>query len=224
VTDALPRPQGILFDWDNTLVDNWGAIHAALNRTLVAMGHEPWTLQDTRRNVARSLRDSFPALFGERWTEARDIFYKSFEAVHLEELKPMPGAGDMLAALAGRGLYLGVVSNKTGHYLRSEADRLGWTRHFGRLVGATDASADKPAVEPVDLALGDSGLAKGPAIWFVGDGAIDLQCAANARLTPIFFGKKNDVPSDAPRPAWVCPDCDSVLSLVAERFEPNMTG
>jgi phosphoglycolate phosphatase len=220
VSGALPEPKGILFDWDNTLVDNWGAIHAAINRTLVAMGHEPWSLQDTRRNVARSLRDTFPKLFGTRWTEARDIFYKSFEAVHLQELKPLPGAAELLAGLSRRGIYLGVVSNKTGRYLRSEADQLGWTRHFGRLVGATDAAADKPAVEPVDLALGDSGLERGPSIWFVGDGAIDLQCAANAHLTPIFFGPKESLPADAPEPAWVCPDCDSVLNLVAERFRP----
>jgi len=215
-----PKPKAILFDWDNTLVDNWGAIHAAINLTLVAMGHQPWTLQDTRRNVARSLRDSFPTLFGERWTEARDIFYKSFEAVHLEQLKPLPGAAEMLEALKGQGIYLGVVSNKTGRYLRSEADQLGWTRHFGRLVGATDARADKPAVEPVDLALGESGFARGPEVWFVGDGAVDLECAANAHLTPIFFGQASGVPTDAPKPAWVCPDCDSVLSLVAERLRP----
>jgi phosphoglycolate phosphatase len=220
VIASLPEPKGILFDWDNTLVDNWGAIHAAINLTLVAMGHRPWTLEDTRRNVARSLRDSFPALFGERWTEARDIFYKSFESVHLEQLKPLPGAAEMLAALKERGLYLGVVSNKTGRYLRSEADQLGWTRHFGRLVGATDASADKPAVAPVDLALTDSGLARGAEVWFVGDGAIDLQCAANAHLTPIFFGTNNSIPADVPKPAWVCPDCDSVLRLVAERLRP----
>lgn len=220
MTMSLPQPKGILFDWDNTLVDNWGAIHAAINLTLVAMGHAPWTVQDTRRNVARSLRDSFPALFGARWTEARDIFYKSFESVHLEELRPLPGAADMLTALKKRGLYLGVVSNKTGRYLRSEAAQLGWTHHFGRLIGATDARADKPAVDPVDLALGDSGLARGPEVWFVGDGAIDLECAANAHLTPIFFGQKSSVPTDAPKPAWVCPDCDSVLDLVAERLRP----
>jgi phosphoglycolate phosphatase len=220
VSVVLPRPKAILFDWDNTLVDNWGAIHAAINLTLVAMDHRPWTLAETRRNVARSLRDSFPTLFGERWTEARDIFYKSFESVHLKELKPLPGAGTMLEACKRHGIYLGVVSNKTGRYLRSEADQLGWTGHFGRLVGATDARADKPAIDPVDLALGASGVARGPEVWFVGDGAIDLECAANARLTPIFFGTSDGVPVGAPSPAWVCPDCDSVLNLVAERFRP----
>jgi phosphoglycolate phosphatase len=210
----LIRPKAIIFDWDNTLVDNWGAIHAAINLTLTAMGHQPWTLEEAKIKVARSLRDSFPVLFGERWKEARKIFYQSFEEVHLDVLQPLPGAAAMLEALKESGLYLAVVSNKTGRYLRSEADKLGWNGFFSRLVGATDASADKPAVEPVELALDGSGLVRGGHIWFVGDGAIDMECAVNAQLTPIFFGQKQNLPPHAPEPAWICPDCDSVLRLV----------
>lgn len=183
--EGLPTPRAILFDWDNTLVDNWPAIHDALNATFRAMGHATWSLAETKARVRRSLRDSFPEMFGERWTEARGIFYARFEAAHLENLTPLPGAGEAVAALAASGLYLGVVSNKTGRYLRAEAAALGWDRYFGRLVGATDASADKPAAEPVHMALLGTGLAAGPAVWFVGDGAVDVQCALAAGLTPI---------------------------------------
>jgi phosphoglycolate phosphatase len=220
VTASLPRPKAILFDWDNTLVDNWGAIHAAINLTLVAMGHKPWTLEETHRNVARSLRDSFPVLFGDRWEEARKIFYDSFEAVHLEQLRALPGAGEMLANLSTRGIYLAVVSNKTGRYLRAEAEQLGWTGYFKRLVGATDAAVDKPAVEPVDMALAGSGVTRGPEVWFVGDGAIDLECAVNAGLTPIFFGQINGAAGSVHKPAWVCGDCGSFADLVTAVNRP----
>lgn len=182
---GLPPPRAILFDWDNTLVDNWAAIHAALNVTFAAMGHEPWTLAETRARVRRSLRDSFPEMFGGRWMEARKIFYDTFAGVHLSHLAPMPDAGTTLAALARSGLYLAVVSNKTGGYLRAEARALGWDGYFARMVGATDAPADKPAPEPVHMALSGSGFAPGPEIWFVGDGAIDVQCARDAGLTPL---------------------------------------
>ena len=220
MSDPLPRPKGILFDWDNTLVDNWSAIHESINRTLVAMGQRPWSVEETRRNVAKSLRDSFPVMFGDRWEEARDIFYASFEVLHLEKLKPLVGAADLLAGLKARGLYLAVVSNKTGRYLRREAEHLGWNGYFTRLVGATDAAADKPAVACVDLALRDSGLRRGRDIWFVGDGAIDMECAAAAELTPIFFGQKTALSPQAPEPAWFCPDCDSVLDLVVGHLSP----
>ena len=86
----------------------------------------------------------------------------------------------MLEALAGKGLYLGVVSNKKGPVLRREAEHLDWARHFGRLVGAGDAARDKPAVEPVELALDGSLVRPGHDVWFVGDTDIDIECGRNA--------------------------------------------
>ena len=44
---ALTRPKAVLFDWDNTLVDSWAVIHAALNETLTAMDHPNWTRAET---------------------------------------------------------------------------------------------------------------------------------------------------------------------------------
>ena len=120
-------PRAILFDWDNTLVESWGVIHEAMNLTLAAMGHPHWTREETETRVRASLRDTFPAMFGDRWRDAERVFYNSFAAIHLQHLRALPGAGEMLAALAGKGLYLGVVSNKRGEYLRREADHLGWT-------------------------------------------------------------------------------------------------
>jgi phosphoglycolate phosphatase len=181
-------PRAVLFDWDNTLVDNWPTIHDALNATLAAMGHPTWSLAETRARVRASLRDSFPVMFGERWEEARDIFYRRFEARHIETLVPLPGARELLNALHGRGVYLGVVSNKTGRYLRKEAAALDWERYLTRLVGAQDAVHDKPDRAPIDLALAPAGLAAGPAVWFVGDTAMDMRCAHAAGCTAILVG------------------------------------
>ncbi|MBI3513164.1 MAG: HAD family hydrolase, partial [Proteobacteria bacterium] len=181
-------PRAILFDWDNTLVDNWPTIHDALNTTLAAMGHPTWSLAETRARVRASLRDSFPVMFGARWEAARDIFYARFEARHIETLAPLPGAAALLNALHARGVYLGVVSNKTGRYLRKEAAALGWTGRFGRLVGAQDAAVDKPHRAPVDLALADAGMVAGPAVWFVGDTAMDMRCAYAAGCTAVLVG------------------------------------
>jgi len=132
---TLPLPRALLFDWDNTLVDTWTVIHHALNRTFAEMGHRPWTLDETRRRVRASARDSFPLIFGERAEEAAELFYRIFEADHLAKLRARAGAADLLAGLAARGdLYLAVVSNKRGHILRREAAHLGWDRFFSRLV------------------------------------------------------------------------------------------
>jgi phosphoglycolate phosphatase len=187
MTGAPPKPRALLFDWDNTLVDSWGTIHEALTITFAAMGHAPWTLQETKLRVAKSLRDSFPALFGERWEEARRRYLEAFTAIHLERLAAMAGAAEMLAELSQGELYLAVVSNKTGAVLRREAEHIGWTRHFSRLVGAGDAALDKPAAAPMRLALEGSGIDCGEA-WYVGDTALDMECARNAGCLGVLLG------------------------------------
>src|SRR5947207_8896485 len=119
---SMLPPRAILFDWDNTLVDSWLTIHEALNFLMRAMDKPEWTLADTMEKVRLSLREAFPLHFGERWEEARDIYLDRFRAIHLDRLIALPGREAMLRGLAGEGIFLGVVSNKTGELLR-RADR-----------------------------------------------------------------------------------------------------
>jgi phosphoglycolate phosphatase len=185
---ALRYPRAIIFDWDNTLVDSWGTIHDALNFLMAAMERPLWTPQETRERVRLSLRDAFPAIFGERWEEARQIYLDRFRAIHLDRLTPLPGREAMLRALAADGHYLAVVSNKTGAVLRQEATHLGWSSMFGSIVGAGDAHTDKPHCAPVLLALQPSGIEPGPDVWFVGDTAVDMECALAAGCVPVLLG------------------------------------
>lgn len=181
----LKRPRAIVFDWDNTLVDTFPTIHAALNIVQEAMGVEKWTLEEAHVRVRQSVRDVFPVMFGDRWEEAREIFYRAFEEVHLRELRVLPGAEELFDHLRDAEVILSVVSNKTAGYLRREADYLGWTARFHRVVGATDAPRDKPAPDPVHLSLEGTGVTAGPEVWFAGDTDIDLECAHHAGCVPV---------------------------------------
>lgn len=216
----LPRltmPKAILFDWDNTLVDSWAVIHAALNHTLSEMGHATWGREETEIRVRSSLRDSFPTLFGADWPKAEKLFYDYFGAIHLSHLEPLPGAAELLHYLSDRHIYLAVVSNKRGAFLRKEAAHLGWDRYFAVLAGAGDAARDKPAVEHVDLALkAATGVMAGPDVWFVGDTDIDLHCAHNAGCTPVLV---RDLAPEADEftshpPALHRPNCQSLRAYL----------
>lgn len=182
------RPRAILFDWDNTLVDSWATIHEALNIAMAAMAKPLWSIEETRQRVRLSLRESFPRHFGERWEEARRIYLDAFRAIHLDRLKALPGRGELLRGLADAGIFLGVVSNKTGPLLRREAEQIGWSALFGSVVGAGDAAADKPDAAPVLLALEPSGVGAGEAVWLVGDTGVDMECARNSGCVPILLG------------------------------------
>jgi phosphoglycolate phosphatase len=208
----------VLFDWDNTLVDNWATIADAFNTTLLAMGHEPWTIEETRARVRASLRDSFPKLFGERWPEARRIYIDAFASQHLQRLKPLADAEELLRALSQRSLWVGVVSNKSGSFLRKEVEHLGWQSHFRKVVGAGDAPRDKPAPDPVTLALAGSGIPTGSEVWLVGDTEMDMECAHLSGCLPILL---NPEPADpliyaGRSPAWQVSDCAELKRLITE--------
>lgn len=218
----LRPPKAIIFDWDNTLVDSWECIQAANNATLRHMGLPEWSLDETRQRVAKSLRDAFPVLFGDRWEIARDFFYATFSAIHLDHLKPVPGSADLLAALAQRGVWLAVVSNKNGEFLRKEAQELGWNRYFRRVVGANDAPEDKPSAAPVLMALEGSGIAPGEDVWFVGDAAIDMQCANNTGCIPVLVRDVPPLPGEFAEhpPRRHVTDCKGFAALVRELLVP----
>ena len=63
-----------------------------------AFGLPRWSVEEVRARVRRSLRESFPEVFGSEWERARDIFYAEVRARHLQVLSPMPGAAEALRA------------------------------------------------------------------------------------------------------------------------------
>ncbi len=187
----LPRPSAILFDWDDTLVDNWSCIAAALNAARQRFDLPVLSVADTKRLATRSLRDSFPVMFGDGWREARDIFSTTFDAQHISHLRVLAGAEDVLLRLSATGMPMAVVSNKNGNWLRQEVAHLAWNRHFCSIVGAGDAAADKPSGAPALLALQDTGCAADRSVWLVGDTVTDMACAQNAGCSGILVGPQN---------------------------------
>lgn len=180
------RPSVLLYDWDNTLVDGWAGITAALNATFTAFDRPLWTVDDTRNRVRVSLRESFPVMFGDRWEQARDIFYETLTHQHLNHVSPMPGVPDVLEA--GASWPQGVVSNKAGAFLRREVVHLGWSGFFGPVVGAGDATADKPSPAPIHLALAQLSRTADVSVWYMGDTALDMQAAKAAGVTAVLIG------------------------------------
>lgn len=182
----MTRPSVLLYDWDNTLVDGWAGITAALNAVFQEFGHPLWTVDDTRNRVRVSLRESFPVMFGDRWEYARDLFYQTLTDKHLQHVTPMPGVPDVLES--GMPWPQGVVSNKAGAFLRREVAHLAWGRFFGPIVGAGDAAADKPNPAPIHLALAQMGRSADESVWYMGDTALDMEAAKAAGVTAVLIG------------------------------------
>jgi phosphoglycolate phosphatase len=215
------RPRAVLFDWDNTLVENWRTIQAALNAALDDAQLPQMDLEQVVFQGRHSARDIFPKLFGEGWQHARSIFYDHLAQNHLAGLSVMPGAPELLDTLVEKGVMLAVVSNKRGDLLRREIDYLGWADKFSRVVGAQDAVADKPDPAPVRLALEGSGIAPGADVWLVGDTDTDMRAALAAGCWPVLVGPGPADPellSEA-QPALRCHNCGDLTAIVRRNWD-----
>lgn len=190
------KPKAIIFDWDNTLVNTWPLIQASIDNTMVKMGKEPWGLEKVKDNVHKSMRESFPEIFGDKWEEAGQFYKNSYRSMNLEKLEFLPGSLDLINKIKEAGILQFVVSNKIGNTLRKEAEKLGVADKFFTLVGAGDADDDKPSKKPVELALLGSDLdPQKDEIWFIGDTIADVSCAFNSGCTPIIFSMDQGVVS-----------------------------
>ena len=184
-------PKAIIFDWDNTLVNNWDPIFIAYKKTLKNLGLKKQSREETLKNAKYSLRETFPRIFKNDWKKAKKIFYYEFKKIHLQKIKPLPNAEKILKIIKEKRIVCGIISNKEGNLLRKEINKLGWNKkYFKFLVGANEAKRDKPSKYPLLLALNKISLKPNKNIWYVGDNEIDVEFAKKNNCSSIFIENK----------------------------------
>ncbi len=191
----LSKPNLILFDWDNTLVDTLPVIAMAMQDTLAKMGLPAFSAEEQKAAMNMSLRDRFPILFGDKWEEARDIYYGAYDTASADNLRALDGAGEVLVALQSK-VDMGLISNKRGDMLRKEVKVLGWDDAFVAATGAGDADEDKPSQAIYLQFLRDSGLDVPQSFWMVGDSLVDMQFARNIGAIAVFIGDLTSLPAE----------------------------
>jgi phosphoglycolate phosphatase len=190
IPDSYPRklPKAILFDWDNTLVDTWRVAYDSINIARKVLKLSPISVEEFWERPHHSMRDTALDLFGEKFKEGEKIFYESVEKIHLEEIATLQGAEILIDKIKSHGIYMGIVSNKQGNYLRKEVDYLGWKSYFRKVIGSHDTAQDKPSPIPVLAALQDSTISPSHDVWFVGDSIVDVNCALASGCIPVVVG------------------------------------
>lgn len=190
-------PDAVLFDWDNTIVDSWRISHGAMNAVLDHFGRARLSEEDFLTIPQTSLKDNLPHFFADQAHEAETVYYDAYEKIHLDHLRLLPGASDLIQSLDEGGVPMAVVSNKTGKMLRMEVDFLNWNSYFEVVVGSRDLEHDKPSPIPALYALKACGVKPSKKVFFVGDSAVDLACARASGLTPVLVGGLGPVAIDA---------------------------
>jgi phosphoglycolate phosphatase len=185
----VEAPAYILFDWDGVLADTHEVIGQAFQEILVKMGHPPKSEEELKNLPAMSLRNYFPKLFGERASEATELFYNYIYTYHLKYFKLMPGAQELVESIHRLNIPMSVISNKIGPVLRREVEHLGWNSYFYKVIGSKDCPEDKPSPVVVEEALNGLPIKARSHVWFIGDTAIDMECAHRSELISILLHK-----------------------------------
>lgn len=170
--------QGIVFDLDSTLVDSRDHI-VRYNRDMFAFLGRPFP--EDRMEIFYTLdKDSLDrALFDAEELARAEAFRRQDSYVaRLPEIVPLPGADELLKALAGTGLKLGILTNR-GSSTPLLLRQLGWSDYFDDVLSADILAKPKPDA---------FGLRQIAATWqtdcgrllFVGDSHIDRACAIAA--------------------------------------------
>jgi phosphoglycolate phosphatase len=191
----VAKPKAIIFDWDNTLIDNWKLMHASINHTFEQASMPTWSMEEVKSKMHGSMREYFPTLFGERYAQMRKVYYEYYMKHHLQFLTPFDGVVAILKLLHEQGIFSMLVSNKHGDILRKEVAFLHWDNYFHTTIGAEDTPQDKPSAIPAQQALKNCNFPvnKANEVWFVGDTIVDMQCAVNTGCQPVLFGDSVDI-------------------------------
>jgi phosphoglycolate phosphatase len=172
--------RAVLFDFDGTLIDSYPAITASVNHVRARHGLPPLGLDEARRHVGRGagflLRHTVPGGDLDADTAA---YRQHHPSVLRSGTRLLPGAAEALRALHGRGLRLGVCSNKPVAFTRELLDYLGIAPLLDVALGPEDVERPKPAPDMVLSALRRLDVPAAAALY-VGDMTVDVQTARAA--------------------------------------------
>ncbi|QFG26911.1 HAD family hydrolase [Actinomadura sp. WMMB 499] len=223
----------MLFDLDGTLLDHDGAAGDAIVRAFpdadAAWLVPRWTdlgEAAVERYLAGELdftgqrRARIRALARElglgTWDAARaDAWFDGYTALYEAAWRPYPDVAPALAALAARGLPLGVITNGDVRQQRSKLEGLGLAERLPHLTASSEIGHAKPAAEIFHAAC--AGLALEPgAVAYVGDRLdTDARGAAAAGLTGVWLDRTGAPAPDGPDVARITA-LDALPRLLAD--------
>lgn len=214
----LPVPlDAILFDLDGTLADSMTVIAEALVDTLSRWGHTT-TVEALMPHFGPKMQEVIQAATGVSDEEADRIYadyLPRYYGEYMARSRPLPGADALLDALAPTGLPLGIVTSKIEAGAHDLLAQLGWTDHFGVVVGRDTTPAMKPSPVPVRYALDALGADPARTVS-VGDTEEDMRAASAAGVASIIGLTviRAPEPMRAAGATHVCEDLDAVRSLL----------
>jgi phosphoglycolate phosphatase len=219
----------VVFDLDGTLADTTPDIAAALNETLERRGAGPLSHDVVRGltgfGAGELVRRAFaaagaPLADDEAVAEQTRRYLATYAERPAERSVVHEDAVEALAALAARGVALGVCTNKDTDLSWTVLRALGLAEHLGAVVGADAVPRRKPDPGHLQAVL-DALEASPREAVYVGDNAVDVGTAAAAgvRCAIVSWGTA----PIAEQPTWARIDSFEQLVGLIDRDAPAPT-
>ena len=201
--DAIGRltsrlPAAVLFDWDDTLVNEkviQDAVTVELFRRLgVALPSLTAARRQWRLDPSGFYEHFFPGMTRKSvdavWDDIESDLRRGVEinGRRFENPAALPGTLEVLAALKKMGVPLALVSNKREDILLKEVAALGLSGYFKIVYGQRDGRVVKPSSLPITDTLKSMGIAA-DNVWYVGDQLSDMQAARDRGMLRVLIGR-----------------------------------
>jgi pyrophosphatase PpaX len=173
--------EGVLFDWDGTLIDSYHADTSAYLAMFKEMGIG-WGLEELEKNYSPNWYQVYRAAKLPRtlWNDA-DRSWRAHYAKHRPKL--ISGVRRVLSRLGGKHS-LGLVTSGDRDRVLRQLHQFRLTRLFSARVCSGDTLRKKPHPEPLKLALRQMKLEPESCVY-VGDSAQDVEMARSAGVLAI---------------------------------------
>jgi len=176
---ATGRRQAVIFDLDGTLVDSAKGIAQALSRVRADRGLGPAPLADVKRWVSHGAEQLVTFALGSTPASlAADLaaFRAVYADIPADPADLFPEALQTVEALHGRGLRIGVCTNKPQMLADNIVQGVGLARFVAAVVGGAPDLEPKPHPAPLHRVMDRLGVAT-DQILYVGDSEVDAETA-----------------------------------------------
>ncbi len=177
----------VLFDLDGTLIDSAIGIFASLDHAFEQIGAALPPREELHSWIGPPFHVTFPSVLGDdpvRVELAIEKYREHYMQTGWSGHSIYPGIAACIAALAGAGCALGVVTTKPLAQARQIIDHLPFGANFARVYGPEIKTMHSAKAEMIAQALNDFGVAAEDAAM-IGDRHFDIDGARANRMRGI---------------------------------------
>lgn len=179
----------VLFDLDGTLIDSAPDLGAAADQMRLARGLPSLPLSDYRSMAGAGARGMLGVAFGitpdaPGFDALREEFFANYAACMTQRTYAFEGVAELIAALRGRGLAWGVVTNKSARFTEPLTAAMPLFVTAATVISGDTTPHAKPHPAPLLEAARRLGLPPQSCLY-VGDDARDIEAGRAAGMQTV---------------------------------------